>query len=132
MTNINEMFPSKYQRACELTGSVGTIERVELETMNDGVKKAVAYFQGKKSGFVLNKTRARFLASFARSGIVAGLGWTNCRSLSGTTDLKGEQVATIKFKKPETARAPRVPASNLTISSPSRRNGGPNGRGSAD
>lgn len=103
---MSEMFPSKYQRASELTGFVGTIERIEMETMNDGARKAVAYFKGKKPGFVLNKTRARVLTAMSRSGESQDWIGMEVEVYPGTTDLKGEQVATIKFKRPEGAKPP--------------------------
>lgn len=64
MSNINDLFPSKYLKASDLAGrplSV-TIEALELEKMRDGAEKPALYFHGKEQGLILNKTNGMYLA----------------------------------------------------------------------
>lgn len=58
--DINTAFPSKFLNAADLQGKKVTvvISHFEIEEMNDGKKKLVAYFKGKQKGFTINKTNA--------------------------------------------------------------------------
>ncbi len=62
--NINTVFPSKYLSAAEIEDKVVnvTIDRCEMEQMQDGKSVPVLYFRDKSKGMVLNKTNAGTLA----------------------------------------------------------------------
>ena len=63
--NINDAFPSKYLKAADLQGKtpVITIERVDLETLNDGAVKPVIGIKGKDKGLVLNRINSATIAA---------------------------------------------------------------------
>jgi hypothetical protein len=63
--DINSAFPSKFLKASDLNGrsSIVTMERVEIDKMQDGNAKPVLYFAGKTKGLVLNKTNSNKIAS---------------------------------------------------------------------
>lgn len=60
---IGAAFPSKYLKAADLQGRrvPVTIDRVELEDVDDGDRKPVLYFRGTDRGLVLNRTNAAAL-----------------------------------------------------------------------
>ena len=62
--NINDVFPSKYLKASDLDGHKIklTIKSVEMEEIGTD-EKPVLYFEGKKKGLVLNKTKGAVLAA---------------------------------------------------------------------
>lgn len=59
--DINTAFPTKYLSAADLGQAepTVTIDRVQMEQMQDGSSAPVLYFQGKNKGLVLNKTNGR-------------------------------------------------------------------------
>ena len=67
MTNINDIFPSKYVKATDLRGKdhsvviYGVEEKVKVGRDEDEV--TVLYFKGRKKGMILNRTNARTISS---------------------------------------------------------------------
>ena len=89
---IDEIYPSKYLRGCDLAGHAVpvTIENVLLESFYDSesketVKKPVVYFQGKQKGVVLGKALAFQFAEVLKS--------------HNTDDWKGMQVMIFSIKR---------------------------------
>lgn len=62
--NINDVFPSKYLKNTDLDGRKLKliISSVEMEEIGTD-QKPVLYFEGKKKGLVLNKTKGAVLAA---------------------------------------------------------------------
>jgi hypothetical protein len=100
MTTINELFPGKYLRASDVTGKSfkAIVERVDVETMRDGAKKAVCYFQDHSRGIVLNRSRAEALVQLARSQNTDDWVGLEVMVCAGETNFAGTQVPSIEFK----------------------------------
>lgn len=64
MSDIMNMFPSKYLKASDLEGRsvTVTISHIKMEDISRGDEKPVLYFQGKTKGLVLNVTNAKKIA----------------------------------------------------------------------
>lgn len=62
--NINDVFPSNYLKAGDLSGKKLklTIESVDMEEIGTD-RKPVIHFAGKSKGLVLNKSKAAVLSS---------------------------------------------------------------------
>jgi hypothetical protein len=106
--SFNDLYGTKYMSADDTDeeGFIGTIETVEFHNMRDGGTKAVAFFEGRDKGVVLNKTRARVLANI--SGSKEWEDWQGIRVkvTAGTTDFAGQEVDCIVFKAPPSAKKP--------------------------
>lgn len=63
--HIDSAFPSKYLKQADLNGRAVrvTIDRVEIEDVGDGDRKAVIYFQDKEKGLALNRINADTISS---------------------------------------------------------------------
>ena len=107
---LDAAFPSRYLTSSDVEGKRfdATLKRVDFEKMADGQEKPVAYFEGMKKGVVLNKTKAKFLASLTKSKKFDD--WTGQTvSIAGSvTQLRGEEVACISFSRTEKEKAKRV------------------------
>jgi hypothetical protein len=104
---LDGAFPSRYLTSADVEGKrfEGTISRVEYEKMADGQEKPVAFFKGMKKGCVLNKTKARFLATLTKS--------KKFDDWAGTTvqicgQLRGEDVPCIKFEHTAARKAAEI------------------------
>ncbi len=65
MTNVSDLYPSKFLKAEDLKGRTVKvkIKKVDIEEIGqDKDQKAVAYFDGVERGLVLNKTNAFAIA----------------------------------------------------------------------
>jgi hypothetical protein len=101
--SFSDLYGSKKYFSAEDTdeeGFVGTVETVEFHDMRDGGTKAVVLLEGHDKGIVLNKTRARVLATI--SGSKEWEDWEGIRVkvMAGTTDFAGKEVSCIVFKAP--------------------------------
>lgn len=63
--NVNDAFPSKWLKAEDLRGQrhMVIIDRMEIETMQDGKQKWVIFFRGRQKALMLNKTNAMEIAN---------------------------------------------------------------------
>ena len=61
--NINQLYPSKYISAPDITSPVRvTIRSLAIEDLGDGQHKPALYFVNKEKGLILNKTNALIMA----------------------------------------------------------------------
>ena len=68
MTNINDLYPSKYLKASDLQGREFhlVINNIQVETLGTGDRaqqKPVIYFQGAQKGMALNRSNADEIAN---------------------------------------------------------------------
>lgn len=130
MAKIGQMFPSKYLKASDFdeSGSVLTIDRVEMETVGQGKDaddKPIVYFKELEKGLVLNKTNA---------GIISNLHGDDTDDWEGKlvtlyateVQFQGDMVEAIRVKKkapkPSAAKKP-APAPAKTAAKPAREPG---------
>lgn len=73
MTNVNDLYPSKYVKASDIGRNRPTVTietwRIEKMAGETGENKPVIYFVGKEKGLVLNRTNAQIIESFLGSDI---------------------------------------------------------------
>lgn len=101
MTNINEIYQSKYLSYSDLQGKepVVTITQVEIAKMDDGEVKLCIYVNNKPKGIILNKTNAKSIA--ALYGDESG-SWVGKRVKLVTvwTEYAGKPVQAIRIVPP--------------------------------
>ncbi|MGV3518837.1 MAG: hypothetical protein ACO1TH_17255 [Luteitalea sp.] len=109
---IGSAFPSKYLKAADLQGRrvAVTIDRVELEDVDDGDHKPVLYFRGAERGLVLNRTNAAALTDHL--GTDETDQWRGRRVVLFPTrvDFQGRRVDAIRIDPAEASSASSVPA----------------------
>lgn len=105
MTDVSELFPSKYLKAADATPALTlTIARVSQETMKnqEGKEeiKPVIWFLEKEKGMVLNRTNANILATQLGDKVE---NWTNQRVVLGTEMVTafGDTKPALRFKTEE-------------------------------
>jgi hypothetical protein len=101
--NINEVFPSKFLKAADLSGTspTVTIDQVKMEDIGDD-RRAVVYFVGKEKGVVLNKTNANNIAEAYGFDTE---GWTGKKVTLFTAwvDFQGKSMEAIRIRRPDTS-----------------------------
>jgi hypothetical protein len=102
MPTMNEMFPSRFANAASLAGKTLTltVSHVEGEKMGDGSWKNICHFSDSELKVVLNKTRAKVLASAAQSHDTKDWKGVKVGVRTGTTTLRGEQTSCVEFFVP--------------------------------
>jgi hypothetical protein len=107
---LDGAFPSRFLSSGDVEGKRfdAVIKRIDYEKMSDGSEKAVAFFEDMKKGCVLNKTRASFLASLTKSKKFDDWIGTSVQISGGVTQLRGEEVACIRFERTDAQKALRV------------------------
>ncbi|TIT00215.1 hypothetical protein [Mesorhizobium sp.] len=109
MTDLNELYPSKYLSAADLKGKkvTMTIKAVVIEEFEDNggkVKKPIAYFkEGGDKGLVCNKTNAMTIARIA--GKTNTDDWTGVRITLFPTMVQfgGKVTEAIRIEPPMAA-----------------------------
>jgi hypothetical protein len=103
-------FPSRYLTSGDVEGKrfTATIKQIEYCKMADGQEKPVAFFQGMKKGIVLNKSKAKLLAELSKSKKFDDWVGVAVEIYGSVTDLRGEEVACIKFAKTAKQKAKAV------------------------
>ena len=129
MAKIGQMFPSKYLKASDFdeSGSVLTIDRVEMETVGQGKDaddKPIVYFKELEKGLVLNKTNA---------GIISNLHGDDTDDWEGKlvtlyateVQFQGDMVEAIRVKKkaPKPSAAKKSAAPSKPPAKPAREAG---------
>lgn len=101
MTNINEIYQSKYLTAADLQDKepTVTITQVEIAKMNDGEVKICIYVNNKPKGIILNKTNARSVAGLYGDESNAWVG-KKVKLVSVWTDYQGKPVKAIRIVPP--------------------------------
>lgn len=96
--NINGAFPSKYLKAADLghTQPTVTIDRVEIEQMQDDEPKPVLYFQGKDKGLVLNKTNSNTITDILGSDETDDWAGKRIRLFVTKVEFQGRRVDAIR------------------------------------
>ena len=97
---MSEAFPSKYLKAADLGGREHdlTIDRVEIESLDEQTAKPVVFFVGHVKGLMLNRTNASTIADLYGPETQA---WHSRRiTLHPTeTDYRGVTVACVRVRK---------------------------------
>ncbi len=112
MTNINDLFPSKYLKAADLKGRTIKVEiqKVEIEEVGqDKTKKPVMYLEGVERGWVLNKTNAVEIAATHGDTMESWAG-KEIEIFSQMVPYQGQNVPSIRCRavaEPEEAIPPR-------------------------
>jgi hypothetical protein len=107
MTNINEMFPSKWLTAADLQGRPHIVKMnyIKIEDIKDGKKKPVLYFIGKEKGLTLNKTNAASISQMHGGDIEQWPGG-EIEIYPTETDFQGDRVPCIRVRPPSRQAAP--------------------------
>lgn len=107
---LDGAFPSKYLTAADVEGKrfSAVVKAVNYEMMTDGTQKPVVLFEGLRKSVVLNKTRAKFLATLAKSKKFDDWIGQSVDICGGMTSLRGEDVTCIKFEKTAAAKKAEV------------------------
>src|SRR5262245_16295901 len=107
---FDDAFPSRYLTSGDVEGKrfVATIKAVDYAKMADGQEKPVALFEKMKKGVVLNKSKAKLLSTLAKSKRFDDWVGLEVEIYGSTTDLRGEEVACIKFGKAPKQKAVEV------------------------
>jgi hypothetical protein len=118
MTNINDIYQSKYLAASDLQGKepTVTITQVEVDKMNDGQMKICIYVNNKPKGIVLNKTNAKAIAVLYGDESSRWIG-KKVKLVVVWTDFQGKPVQAIRIIPPQgdelsqsfTSQAPAIP-----------------------
>ena len=101
MASINALFPSNFLKASDFPQPrVVTINRLEVQRMNDGAEKPVLFFNEFESGLVLNKTNANRIAEFLGDNFE---GWPRCNVELYTemVDFQGKRTPAIRARAPQ-------------------------------
>jgi len=106
--NIDSAFPSTYLKAADLGGRrVAVIIRdVLIETIADGEKKPVVYFENKEKGLCLNKTNAHMIVEIVGSAETEEWTGTKIVMFSTKVDFGGKRVDGIRVDYPANVRKP--------------------------
>lgn len=101
MTNINEIYQSKYLSSSDLQGKepTVTITQVEVEKMNDGETKLCIYVNNKAKGIVLNKTNAKAVAALYGDESSRWVG-RKVKLVTVWSDFQGKPVQAIRIIPP--------------------------------
>ena len=99
MTNIGDLFPSKYLKASDLAGHEVelTIKGITVEDVGDGDERPVVSFADTRKGIVLNRTNANSIAKQYGEETDAWLGKA-ITIYPAETEFKGETVACIRVR----------------------------------
>jgi hypothetical protein len=122
MATRNEIFPSKYLKACDVGGkpAVIDIEVAMTETLgsgSDAKQKTVLYFRGKLKPLVLNMTNWDAVADIAGGDTDDWSGHT-IEVYPTTTTLKGQTVDCVRVRRPR--RAPKQTSSQQPLAAPAK------------
>lgn len=106
MTNINDVFPSKYLKASDLKGREVTVAIRELvmEKIGDDTKP-ILYFMNKEKGMVLNKTNSMNIAIAYGPETEAWAGHP-VTLFAAWVDYQGKQVQGLRVRVAQTTSAP--------------------------
>ena len=113
MTNVNDLYPSKYLKSSELGNSrpVVTIERwdvADLDRDGKSERKPVLYFAGKAKGLVLNRTNAQIIESFLGPDIDAWVG-KRIRLYVAKVPFQGRLTEAVRVEEPPKVSQPAPP-----------------------
>ena len=117
--NVFDCFPSKWIKAADLGGREHdlTIDRIEIETLDEQTAKPVVYFVGHKKGLMLNRTNAAAIADLFSPETDRWHGRT-VTIFPTETDYRGVTVDCIRVRK--TAPAQPIEALAAVENQPSR------------
>lgn len=114
MTNINDVFPSKYLKASDLKGREVTVAMRELvmEKIGDDTKP-ILYFMNKEKGMVLNKTNSMNIAiaygpeteAWAGHSITLFASWVDYQG----KQVQGLRVRAVQSQQPAPAQSYQAP-----------------------
>jgi hypothetical protein len=98
--NVFECFPSKWIKAADLAGSEHdlTIDRVELERLDEQTIKPVVFFVGHQKGLMLNRTNASTVADLYSPETEKWHG-QRITIYPTVTDYRGVSVECIRVRK---------------------------------
>ena len=101
MTNVNEIYQSKYLSYSDLQGKepVVTITQVEIAKMDDGEVKLCIYVNNKPKGIILNKTNAKSIAALYGDETGAWVG-KHVKLVTVWTEFQGKPVQAIRIVPP--------------------------------
>ena len=98
--NVFECFPSKWIKAADLGGNEHdlTIDRVELERLDEQTIKPVVFFVGHQKGLMLNRTNASTVADLYSPETEKWHG-QRITIFPTVTDYRGASVECIRVRK---------------------------------
>lgn len=101
MTSVNALFPSNYLKASDFPQPrIVTINRLEMQKMNDGTEKPVLFFNELEHGLVMNKTNANRIAEFLGENYQ---GWPQrqVELYMEMVDFQGKRTPAIRARAPQ-------------------------------
>ena len=101
MTNINEIYQSKYLSYSDLQGKepIVTVTQVEVAKMDDGEVKLCIYVNNRPKGIILNKTNAKSIAALYGDESGAWIG-KRVKLVTVWTEYAGKPVQAIRIVPP--------------------------------
>ena len=107
---ISNAFPSKYLKAADLQDRQVklTMQRVELEKIQDDDRKPVLYFAKTEKGMVLNKTNSKVIANTYGDDTDEWEG-KEVVLYPAMVDFRGDMVEAIRVRIPKPAGQPQAP-----------------------
>jgi hypothetical protein len=108
MTNLDDLYPSKYIKHSDLKGQdvTVTIKCLVVEEVGmEGEKKPVLYFEGTDKGLVMNVTNANTIAAAYGRDTDAWKG-KQITLYGTTTDFAGKPVDCVRVRPPASPEMP--------------------------
>ncbi len=107
----NDIFSSKYLSAADLRDrdATVTIDRCEIDKMQNGEKKLVVYFVNKAKGFLVNRTNFNTIAEVLGVDDTADWEGQSITLYPTETDFQGKMVDCIRVRRKKASTAPQSP-----------------------